>query len=213
MELLSIWIIRLCGLRFTEWGKRDIDTGKGEVDLMAASDNFVYSRWQVQCKNTERVNVDVVAKEIGMAFMTKSDIVLIVTTGRFIRDAIQYVDRLSAISRYYLILIDGKDLQKIKDDRTSITGILNKIARRTKEYLYLLNYNMWEFGSEFWENQSLSPEWSDSMRTPAGIQANNPLGYDLHNTYVKPVLSKPDVATLRLIFQDNDGGVSGYVPD
>ena len=82
-----------------------------------------------------------------------------------------------------------------------------------KEYLYLLNFNMWEFGSEFWENQSLSPEWSDSMRTPDGIQANNPLGYDLYNTYVKPVLSRPDVATLRSIFQDNDGGVSGYVPD
>jgi hypothetical protein len=82
-----------------------------------------------------------------------------------------------------------------------------------KEYLYLLNFNMWEFGSEFWNNQSLSPEWSDSMRTPAGIQAVNPLGYDLYQTYVKPVLSKPDVDTLRSIFQDNDGGVSGYVSD
>jgi len=82
-----------------------------------------------------------------------------------------------------------------------------------KEYLYLLNFNMWEFGSEFWENQSLSPEWSDSMRTPAGIQTNNPLGYDLYNTYVKPVLSRPDVATLRSIFQDNDSGFSGYAPD
>jgi hypothetical protein len=89
----------------------------------------------------------------------------------------------------------------------------SKVHVALKEYLYLLNFNMWKFGSEFWENQSLSPEWSDSMRTPADIQANNPLGYDLFNTYVKPVLSRPDVATLRSIFQDNDGGVSGYIPD
>ena len=131
LELLAVWMIRLCGLRFTEWRKRDAETGKGEVDLMAASDTFVYSRWQVQCKNTSRVDIDVVAKEIGMTFMTKADVVLIITTGRFTSDAIQYADTLCAVSRYYLILIDGDDLDKIRSDRTSIIPILNKIARRT----------------------------------------------------------------------------------
>ena len=47
-----------------------------------------------------------------------------------------------------------------------------------KEYLYLLNFNMWEM-SEFWEGKSLALEWNDSMRTPHGIMTNNPLGYDL----------------------------------
>ena len=32
-------------------------------------------------------------------------------------------------------------------------------------------------------------------------------------TYFDPVLSKPDFATLRSMFQDNDQGDSGYVPD
>jgi hypothetical protein len=131
LELLAVWMIRLCGLRFTEWRKRDAETGKGEVDLMAASDTFVYSRWQVQCKNTSKVDIDVVAKEIGMTFMTKADVVFIVTTGRFTSDAIQYADTLCAVSRYYLILIDGEDLKKIRADRTSVIPILNKIARRT----------------------------------------------------------------------------------
>ena len=81
-----------------------------------------------------------------------------------------------------------------------------------KEYLYLLNFNMWEM-SEFWEGQSLAPEWNDAMRTPDGIKTNNPLGYELFIKYIKPVLSKPDFTTIRSIFQDNDQGESGYVAD
>lgn len=81
-----------------------------------------------------------------------------------------------------------------------------------KEYQYLLTFGMWEF-SEFWEGGSLSPEWNDNARTPEGILANNPLGYELYNNYFAPVLSKPSKETLRSIFQDNDEGEHGYIPD
>ena len=60
-----------------------------------------------------------------------------------------------------------------------------------KEYMYLLNWGMWEM-SEFWDGESLSPEWSDDMRTVSGIQTNNPLGYALFNSYFNKVLSKPN---------------------
>jgi hypothetical protein len=85
-----------------------------------------------------------------------------------------------------------------------------------KEYLYLLNFAMFEY-TDLWENGSLSPEWDDSMRTQAGILANNPLGYAFHNTYISPTISKPSLATIRSIFQDGDlgdptiAGESGYV--
>jgi hypothetical protein len=137
LELLAIWMIRLCGLRFTQWRKRDIETGDGEVDVMAGSDSFVYSRWQIQCKNTKKVDMDVVAKEIGMTFMTQADVVMIVTTGQFTNSARSYADRLSSISRYYLILIDGSHLSEIRLDKAAIIPILDRIAKRTfvkKEY-------------------------------------------------------------------------------
>src|SRR5210317_2581193 len=75
---------------------------------------------------------------------------------------------------------------------------------------------MFEY-TDLWENGSLSPEWDDSMRTQAGILANNPLGYAFHNTYISPTISKPSLATIRSIFQDGDlgdptiAGESGYV--
>jgi hypothetical protein len=90
-----------------------------------------------------------------------------------------------------------------------------------KEYLYLLNFCMFEYTS-LWDGGSLAPEWTDDMRTQAGIQANNPLGYAFHNTWIAPVISKPSIATIQNIFQDgntpaqddpNLAGDPGYVVD
>ena len=87
-----------------------------------------------------------------------------------------------------------------------------------KEYLYLLNFCMFEY-SDLWDGGSLAPEWTDDMRTQAGIQSNNPLGYALFNTHIGDVISKPAIATIRNIFQDGDvgdptvAGASGYVAD
>jgi hypothetical protein len=68
-------MIRLTGLRFTQWRLRSYQsTGGGEVDVLAASDRFVYGRWQIQCKNTKKVDVDVLAKEIGITFVTGADV-------------------------------------------------------------------------------------------------------------------------------------------
>jgi DNA modification methylase len=130
LELLAIWMIRLTSLRFTKWRKRDYETGQGEVDVLAASDRFVYHRWQIQCKNTKRVDVDVLAKEVGMTFVTGADVVMIVTTGEFTRDAFQYAYRMMEMSRYYMILIQREDIEAIKRDKTSIVQILDRKARR-----------------------------------------------------------------------------------
>ena len=81
-----------------------------------------------------------------------------------------------------------------------------------KEYQYLLSFGMWDF-SQFWEDATLAPEWNDVMKTPQGILENNPLGYSLFNKYYAPIISKPNIISLRLIFQDNDEGESGYIAD
>ena len=130
LELLAIWMIRLTSLRFTQWRKRDYETGQGEVDVLAASDRFVYHRWQIQCKNTKRVDVDVLAKEVGMTFVTGADVVMIVTTGEFTRDAFQYAYRMMEVSRYYMVLIQKEDIEAIKEDKTNIIKILDRRARR-----------------------------------------------------------------------------------
>ena len=94
----------------------------------------------------------------------------------------------------------------------------NAFELAAKEYLFLLNFCMFDYSS-LWDGASLSPEWADSVKTPAGIQANLSLGYTLYNTYIRPVISKPSLATIRSIFQDGDvgdptiAGASGWVVD
>ena len=87
-----------------------------------------------------------------------------------------------------------------------------KAAVAYTEYTYLVNWSMWDM-SVYWDGGSLAPEWDNSLKTPAGMLANNPLGYALFNTYFAPVLSKPNFATIESIFGENDTGVSGYVVD
>ena len=79
-----------------------------------------------------------------------------------------------------------------------------------KEYMYLLNWGMWDM-SEFWSGGTLAPEWTDDMRTPAGIRTNNPQGYQLFKKYFMPVLSKPSFTTLKSIFKGNDQGNENYL--
>ena len=113
---------------------------------------------------------------------------------------------------------DPSGYQANPDDWKTIADAFEVAA---KEYLYLLNFCMFEY-TDLWDGNSLAPEWSDDMRTQAGIQANNPLGYAFHNTYIAPVISKPSLATIRSIFQDGNtpaqdnpalAGASGYVVD
>ncbi|NJM73023.1 MAG: restriction endonuclease [Scytonema sp. RU_4_4] len=121
-------MIRLTSLRFTKWRSRE--NGKGEVDVLAASDRFVYSRWQIQCKNTNKVDIDVLAKEIGLTFVTGADVVMVVTTGEFTKDAYQYAYRMMEVSRYYMILLQKDDIEAIKRDKTNIIEIFDRKARR-----------------------------------------------------------------------------------
>ncbi len=132
LELFAVWIIRLLGLRFSKWRLRSFQaTGGAEVDVMAASDKIVYSRWQMQCKNIKgKVDVDTVAKEVGLTFLTQADVIALVTTGGFTGDAVNYANQVTDNSRYYVILLDGEDIKRIVADRTKIIDILNIKARR-----------------------------------------------------------------------------------
>lgn len=148
LELFAVWIIRLLGLRFSKWRLRSFQaTGNAEVDVMAASDKIVYNRWQIQCKNIKgNVDVDTVAKEVGLTFLTKADVVMLVTTGGFTSAAVDYANQVTDTSRYYIILLDGNDVARIVADRARIIDILNIKARRVFAKKEL---GVTEFGDEY----------------------------------------------------------------
>lgn len=88
-------------------------TGGAEIDLIFQSSRLVYSRWQVQCKNTARVALDDVAKEVGLTHFLKSTVIVIVTTGEVGPEARRYANRIMADSNLAIVMIDRADLEGI----------------------------------------------------------------------------------------------------
>ena len=110
---------------------------------------------------------------------------------------------------------DPSGYQENPDDWKTIGDAFEVAA---KEYLYLLNFCMFDYTS-LWQGGSLSPEWTDDMRTPAGIQANNPLGAEFFYTWIQPCISKIPLETIQSLFRNGDtgnpyaAGRSGYIAD
>jgi site-specific DNA-methyltransferase (cytosine-N4-specific) len=135
LEALAFYLTRLLGLEFRAWRKRSKETGGAEVDLIVEGVRLLFSRWQVQCKNTpdDAVPLEDVAKEVGLSLRLKSNVILMATTGRFSRDARQYAEEVVQTTSLNVVLLDARDLAELKENPLKIVPILNARARRATE--------------------------------------------------------------------------------
>lgn len=131
LELLAIYFTRLLDLDFKGWRLRSADTGGAEVDVIVEGARLMFSRWQIQAKNTHTVRLADVAKEVGLALtFIYSNVVMLVTTGKFTEGAYKYANRVMETSNLNVILIHGSELAEIAQDPTRIIAILNYKAER-----------------------------------------------------------------------------------
>jgi hypothetical protein len=118
---LELLCLRLCfglGLRAMGFRKRGEATKGAEVDLIADGVHLHYSRWMFQCKNTPRTAVDLedLAKEVGLAVLLRAHVIVMVTTGRFAKTVKHYADGVATETHLQVILIDGVQLKRIRDE-------------------------------------------------------------------------------------------------
>jgi site-specific DNA-methyltransferase (cytosine-N4-specific) len=135
LEALAFYFMRLLGLEFKAWRKRGKKTGGFEVDIIVEGARLVFSRWQIQCKNTPEgtVSLEDIAKEVGLSLQLKSNVILVITTGRFSRDALTYADDMMQITNLNIITLDRQDLRILTTSPLAIIEILNRKARRVME--------------------------------------------------------------------------------
>ncbi len=134
LELLAIYFTRLIDLQFKGWRTRSSDTGGAEVDVIVEGARLIFSRWQIQAKNTKKVRLDDVAKEVGLALtFIYSNVVLIVTTGDFTQDAYSYVSHVMRTCNLNVILLNGSELGQISRDPTKVVKILNEKAQQAMQ--------------------------------------------------------------------------------
>ena len=129
LEALAFKIMRLLDMTYVATRLRANQTGGAEVDLIFESARLVFSRWQIQCKNTSRVSLDDVAKEVGLTHFLKSNAIVMVTTGRIGAEARRYANRIMADSNLAVVMLDGRDLAVIGKSPARIVRVFEREAK------------------------------------------------------------------------------------
>lgn len=129
LEALAFKIMRLLDMTYVATRLRANQTGGAEVDLIFEAARLVFSRWQIQCKNTGRVSLDDVAKEVGLTHFLKSNVIVIVTTGDIGGEARRYANKIMSDSNMAIVMLDGADLKSISDNASAIVRAFEREAR------------------------------------------------------------------------------------
>ena len=130
LEALAFKLMRSVDLTFVGFRKRGPETGGAEVDVIFEGSRLVFSRWQVQCKNVQGgVDLEDVAKEVGLTHMLKSNVIVIVSTGSISPQARSYANAIMRDSNLCIIMIDGNDIGELQRDMTAILSLLNREAK------------------------------------------------------------------------------------
>lgn len=129
LEALVLRLTRLLDLQFVGWRLRQQRTGGAEVDVLVESDRLIFSRWQIQCKNTARVELEDIAKEVGLTFYLKSNVIMIVTTGKIGKPARDYAIGIMQATNLHIILIEKRDLVQLRLQPIAIIPILDREAK------------------------------------------------------------------------------------
>ncbi|GIW03719.1 MAG: hypothetical protein KatS3mg059_0339 [Thermomicrobiales bacterium] len=128
LEALAIRLMRLVDLTYVSTRLRGEATGGAEVDVIFETTRLVFSRWQIQCKNTASVSLDDVAKEVGLTHFLKSNVIVIISTGTIGSEARRYSNKIMSDSNLSIILIDREDIGQIVANPTRIAEILSREA-------------------------------------------------------------------------------------
>lgn len=129
LEALAFKLMRLLDISYVATRLRASATGGAEVDLIFESSRLVFSRWQVQCKNTARVSLDDVAKEVGLTHFLKSNVIVMVSTGEIGTEARRYANKIMTDSNLCVVMVDRSDLENIRDNPSYIVDAFSREAR------------------------------------------------------------------------------------
>ena len=129
LELLALRMVMDLGLTPTGFRLRSGDTGGAEVDLTAEGAHLLFSRWTFQCKNTKKVPLSELAKEIGMATMLKAHVVVMVATGSFASTVIDFAHQVAQTTPLQVVLVAGNVVDRYLESGEKSIGLLMEFFR------------------------------------------------------------------------------------
>lgn len=129
LEALAFKIMRLLDMDYVATRLRGPQTGGTEAELIFESSRLVFTRWQILCKNTARLTLDDVAREVGLTYLLKSGAVVAATTGTVAPEARRYANSIIGTSNLHVVMLDGADLKTIAARPARIVRIFSREAR------------------------------------------------------------------------------------
>lgn len=130
LEALVFYFGRLIDLNFVQWRLRSSETGGAELDVIMEGVNLIFSRWQIQCKNSSKATLEDIAKEVGIAQVIRTNVIMIVTTGTIGSKARDFAERIMQDTNYQIILLEKTHLAQIKENPAAIIEILHAQSER-----------------------------------------------------------------------------------
>lgn len=124
MQLLQIGgiLVRMCS-HVTE---------HREIGIIFEVDHPIFSRWQVQCKDTESLTINDVAREVGLTYLLKSNVIVMISTGNIEDAARHYADEVMRKSNLCIVMLDGADLHAVATKPMHIKQVFSRETQRAK---------------------------------------------------------------------------------
>lgn len=107
--------------------------GGAAVDLIFEFTRLIFSRWQIQCKNTTSVSLDDVAKEVGLTHFLKSNVIVVVSMGAIGTAARRYSNKIMKDSNLAIVLLDKEDMKKITVNISALVDVFHREARHAMD--------------------------------------------------------------------------------
>lgn len=137
LELLSLKIILDLQLMPRGFRLRSKDSAFAEVDVTAEGDHLLFSRWTFQCKRVQpstNIGLGDVAKEVGLAIYMKAHVIVMVSTGGFTAEALDYAREIADATHLQFLFLDKTVVKEyLTKGREALHAFVLKNARKVLE--------------------------------------------------------------------------------
>lgn len=107
LEALAVRMAYDLGLVPRDVRSRKQGTKDAEADVLAETQDILYARWLFQCKKQNQVNRDVLVRELGIASLTRTQVIVLVTTGKFKATVLRFADSVTRETAIQVVLVSG----------------------------------------------------------------------------------------------------------
>ncbi|HOG46489.1 MAG TPA: hypothetical protein PLJ35_15045 [Anaerolineae bacterium] len=129
LDALAIRLMVLLNLVYIDARVHGTATDGTMAQLLFESTSLLLSRWQVHCRNAEMVTLDDVATAVGLSYVLRSDVVVMVGMEAIEPRSQRFACEVMENSKLRIAMINRADLECVERAPSAIIDVLNRESR------------------------------------------------------------------------------------